>query len=180
MEQSVTKQNGFARTVEIMQSYSFRFNTWVAVVFSIWMFLTIFQIVFDVIGRYVFSMPLKGTFSVSEIMIVFFVYMGLTYVEAKGGNIRIDALSKYLPRTWQDVLEILFIIGGLVIIALIIWQTFNTAAQALRYRQTALDYPIPIYPGKFAISVGFSLLFIQYFLNLLTKISSLASRKESH
>jgi TRAP-type transport system small permease protein len=176
--QVITKGNGFARTIEIMQSFSLKFNAWIAIIFSVWMFLTIFQIVIDVAGRYLFSAPLKATYSISEVMIVFFVYMGLTYTETKGGNIRIDFLINRFPRKLQDSLEILFLIGGLVIIALIIWQTFLTASQALQYRQTALDYPIPLYPGKFAISAGFFLLFIQFLLNLFTKISTLSTGKE--
>jgi len=182
VEQSITEESrvaGFARIVNLLQSYSLRFNTWLALIVSVWMFLTIFQVVFDVTGRYVFSAPLPATFSISEVMIVFFVYMGLTYTEAKGRNIRVDALSKHLPRRLQDLFEVIFLIGGLIIIALIIWQTFLTASQALQYRQTALDYPVPLYPGKFAISLGFFLLFIQYFLNLLTKVTALTARKES-
>lgn len=163
--------------LESLRILSVRINTLLALIVASWCFLTMFQIVGDVTGRYLFSHPIPGTYTMSGIMVVFLVFLGITYLESLHGNIRVDLLDKWLADRWGTGLELMFSMFALFMLALLTWQNFNEALQAWRVRLAALDYPIPLYPAKFAISFGFLLMFIHILINFCLKLLNLTSSK---
>ena len=53
---------------------------------------------------------------------------------------------------------------------LLVWQTFLLAMASWRTGEMAMDILLPIYPGKFVISIGFALWAIQIVVSILKKI----------
>ncbi len=163
--------------LETLRKLSTRFNTLLALIVASWCFLTMFQIVGDVTGRYLFSHPIPATYSMSGIMMVFLVFFGLTYLETLNGNILVDIFKKRFSYRWQAALELIFSIFALFILSLLTWQNFNEALQAWRVKLAALDYSIPLYPAKFAVALGFLLMFIHTFINFGIKLLNLTSTR---
>jgi TRAP-type C4-dicarboxylate transport system permease small subunit len=171
--------NGFTTALRKLRTFSLRFHTALALVGGIWLSLTMFQVVADVTGRYLLARPLPATYAIGEIMLVFLVYMGVTYTEVIGGHTRILLISDRLPRRWQILLEIVFLFVGLPILFLFTWYSFCFALRSWKLNEVALDFDIPLYPGKFIICIGFFFLSFQYFLNLLSKLHELIGSKRN-
>ena len=55
--------------------------TWSAQISSILLFVLVFLITLDVIGRYAFDSPIPGTFEVTEVLMVFIVFLAFAYTE---------------------------------------------------------------------------------------------------
>ena len=113
-------------------------------------------------------------------MLVFLVYMGATYTEIKDGHVKVSFISARFDKKWQNALDIFFLVGGVTILPLLTWQTFDSAMHSLEIREMALDYPIPVYPSKFVIPLGFFFLSIQFLLNLTTRVFELVKHKQEN
>jgi TRAP-type mannitol/chloroaromatic compound transport system permease small subunit len=180
MSVMVSKERGFAAFLKLVQRCSLRFHKGLTIAVSLWAFLTIFQVTGDVVGRYVFLSPIPGTYVIAGIMLVFLVYLSASYTEMIGGHIRIDLISARLSHKWRAILEIVGIIFGLFGLSLLTWQALLMALRSWHLNEIALDFPFPIYIGKFAIFVGFLFLSVQFVLNLCTKLIELVAAKSGN
>jgi TRAP-type C4-dicarboxylate transport system permease small subunit len=170
MNDSTSKGSGFYRFLEKFQALYLRFNTWVTLLGSIWLFLVMFQVTGDVTGRYLFLSPIPGTTVLSVIMLVFVVYLGAAYTEIKAGHIRVDMIAERFPMRSRKILNIIWTILGLSILPLFTWQTFILAMRSWQNNEVSIEFPIGLYYGKFAMSAGFFLLTIQFILHLLLQL----------
>ena len=75
----------------------------------------------DVIGRYVFNHPIKGTLEFSQIMIAVIVFMSWGYVQRERGHVRLDfVINRFSPRARQ-ITDITTSFVSLCIFGLIVW-----------------------------------------------------------
>jgi TRAP-type transport system small permease protein len=58
----------------------------------------------DVILRYWFNAPLRGSFEVTEILMAVLIFSGLPLVSRRGEHVAIDTFDRMLPRLLQRVL----------------------------------------------------------------------------
>ena len=176
---SIKKEHRLMVFLKALRKFSLRFPTGLALIGGVWLFLIMFQVVGDVTGRYIFLKPIPATYLLGEIMLVFLVFCGATYTEISGGHIRLLIINERFSPKWQALLDIIFLLGGLVILILLTWQTFGFAMRSWQFREVFFDYPIPIYPVKFIVSIGCFIFSIQYLLKLYTKIAYLARNRKS-
>jgi TRAP-type mannitol/chloroaromatic compound transport system permease small subunit len=173
MSFSGNKECGFVRVLKVLQSHSLRFHKKLTIAVCLLLFLTMFLITGDVAGRYLLGKPIPGTLIIGCCMIVFLVYLSATYTEIMGGHIRVEMISARLSRKLQTLLDIIWVICGLVVLPLLTWQAFLMGLRSWRLGEISLDFPIPLYPVKFAVCAGFFFLFIQFVLNLCFKVIEL-------
>lgn len=71
--------------------------------------LTIFAMMFliscDVIARYFFENPIKGTIDLGEMALVIVGFLGMAYTQAEKGHVRIEVLISRLSETRQSILD---------------------------------------------------------------------------
>jgi TRAP-type C4-dicarboxylate transport system permease small subunit len=65
----------------------------------------------DVLLRYFFDKPIKGVYSITEVMLIMVVFLGLAYTQSEKGHVSIDVITSRLSsRTrlvWDNVLLLL-------------------------------------------------------------------------
>ncbi|HVL57718.1 MAG TPA: TRAP transporter small permease [Burkholderiaceae bacterium] len=59
----------------------------------------------DVILRYFFNAPMKGSFEVTELLMAVLIFCGLPLVSYRGGHVAIDTFERFLPRLLRRALQ---------------------------------------------------------------------------
>jgi TRAP-type transport system small permease protein len=97
---------------------------------TISMTLLFFMMLFvaaDIIGRFFFNKPFKGSTDLIELMMGVVVFSGIAYCAQKDGHARVDVLYNHFPQRFQALLDILTFGASLFVYALIAWKLFARA-----------------------------------------------------
>lgn len=125
-------------------------------------------VVADVAGRAIFNAPLHSATEVSELLLVVLVFLGLAGAQQKRQNYAIDVMSRHLPMTLQNVLEVLGYIFCLVLTLGLAW--FSTKQAMSSYARGEAGFGIiafPIWPARFVLALGLWLLSLQFICDIL-------------
>jgi TRAP-type C4-dicarboxylate transport system permease small subunit len=111
-----------------------------------------------IVSRYVFGKPIPGVYDIVQLLLVWVVFLSLSYTEKEKRHIRVE-----IRRIYFDVASA--ILGG-VFCALMSWQSAQMAWSSILNREY---WPgllrVPIYPSKIALFVGITILAIRFFLD---------------
>jgi TRAP-type C4-dicarboxylate transport system permease small subunit len=86
-------------------------------------------VVVDVIGRYFFNHPVKGSNDIGEVILVLIAYFGIAYTQLNKEHVRVTLLWSKLPVKGRIIGDGLSFLFGAVIYALIAW---NLGRRAVR------------------------------------------------
>jgi TRAP-type C4-dicarboxylate transport system permease small subunit len=86
------------------------------------MFFMALFVAVDVVGRYVFNKPFKGSTDLVELMMGVAIFFGLAYCASQDGHTRVDVVYTHLPVRAQAYLDVFTFAASLFIYALITWQ----------------------------------------------------------
>jgi tripartite ATP-independent transporter DctM subunit len=129
--------------------------------------LMVLLITADVVLRYAFNRPVKGSYEIVELMLVVIVYLGLAFVQVKKAHISVTIVTEKLSARAVAVLESATYILCLGIFVLITWQC-AVKAEVLRADGTTSDLLlIPNYPFMWVVVFGsavLSFVFLKDFL----------------
>ena len=126
--------------------------------------LLIVSICYDVFMRYLFNAPTVWSYALSYMMGAAFSAFGLAYVHSVGGNVRVDVIyNRFSPKV-KLIIDLFFTIifffplYGLLAyhFGVYTWKAFVVK----EYDINSIWYPV-IWPYMTAITLGFTLLFVQ-------------------
>ncbi|MFV0439260.1 MAG: TRAP transporter large permease subunit [Desulfopila sp.] len=136
------------------------------------MFLT----AFDVIGRFVFQQPIKGSQELSAVMLVLVVFFGVAYTARQKEHVRIELLLMHLGPKTRLVFDIISELISLVLIAGIAYQGLvQMETQKERFLTTTL-LQMPLWPFALLLSFGALLLAIVLLRDIIASCGSFASQ----
>jgi TRAP-type C4-dicarboxylate transport system permease small subunit len=134
----------------------------------------------DAGGRSFFDTPMPATYEMSQTAMVYIVFLALAFSQARGAHLRLDFLVKRLSPRGQAILNAFALLIGLVVFALIFWQTWWRAVDSFvtkEYMEGLLG--IPYYPARFAVAIGAFLLWIQFAIDLVRSIDQFVSVRKA-
>lgn len=109
----------------------------------------------DVLGRYIFNSPLHGTNELVEFLMVGLFYFTVSHAQALRTHIRVEFLITYLSPRLRIKLDIFCHLLGLLIFALIAWQSGRAALQAWKLGETTFGVILfPLFPSKLLVPLG--------------------------
>ncbi|MFQ5850539.1 MAG: TRAP transporter small permease subunit [Candidatus Binatia bacterium] len=157
----------FGRAVALMNSLS-----------GLVLFFMMFLITFDVAGRYLLSEPITGTLEITEFLMVFVIFLSISCVQQRKGHIRVQILTRRLPPKAEIAVDILAHLVALLFFLLIAWQSGASALSSWEFREASEGLlQIPIYPPKFAISLGSLLMGGQILSDILSRLRLLSAER---
>jgi len=136
-------------------------------------------ITIDVILRYFFNRPIAGSYELIEFMMVFVVFLGLSYTQIRKGHLCINLFTKNLPAATMAVLNSLSYLLCFVIFALISWRLFITASNEFSNGSvsTVLNIPIWIsYWVSVAGAITLTIVFLSDFLQAALDVTQKCKR----
>ncbi|WP_439572929.1 TRAP transporter small permease [Phreatobacter sp.] len=148
----------------------------VAAIGTTWTFLLMFLIVADVIGRSFLSRPITGVAEIAAHSIVAIVFIQLAAtVHARRltrADVMIDAVRLRAPR-FGHLMEALFLIVGLAVMALIAWSGWKPLMDALRASEffgVQGLFTIPTWPFRATIVFGATLSAIVFAVQIVAEL----------
>jgi len=124
-------------------------------------------IVTDILSRLLFNIALQGSYELVEYIMGLVIVFALGYTQIKNGHISVTTLIEMLPEWAQDWANRGVNLVGLVMFALITWQTFEKAGMEVKAGTTSAVLYIPKYPFMYACAFGFAVLTLVYLMQVL-------------
>jgi len=162
----------------VADAYS-NFGKWLTVLGGVAVIIMCFYTTGDALGRYVFTNPLPASVELTLILLIVITFLGIAHVQARGGHMRLEFLSNRLAPRGQAILNILSVLIGLFLFALITWQGWRWTLEAIVGKEEMMgQWGIPYYPARLALTFGAFTLCIQYIINLVQYIVRLFSKTQ--
>jgi TRAP-type C4-dicarboxylate transport system permease small subunit len=139
-------------------------------------FLLSFLVVADVVGRTVFSAPVKGTPEIVSMSIVIICFLQASYAIRSGGMLRVDLLPGLLPTRWRELLLAAGCLLGLAFFAVVLYG----GLEPLQHAWSSSEYEgegalrVPTWPARLAVMLGAGLAALDYALALAAHVAKAA------
>lgn len=130
----------------------------------------------DVIGRFAFNSPVKGTQELSAVMLVLTVFFGVAYTGLKKEHVRVELLLMYLSPKTRMLLDVF---SGLISFVLVFGIAYQGMVQMVVQKQrfvTTTLLKIPLWPFALLMSVGAILLCLILIKQIFADIQVLRSQ----
>ena len=128
-----------------------------AYIAGIFIVLLMVQVVFDVVGREVFGVPIDGTLEiVSFYYMVGVTFLPLAYVSHEEGHIMVELFTQKLSRSRLAGLEAVIGIICFIFVVVLFIQTWDAALDSYDTGEMweTSDDLITIWPSRFALPIG--------------------------
>lgn len=134
----------------------------------------------DAAGRYLFLSPILGTHEfVETYLMVGVVWLGMAQIQAAGGQVSVDILSRTFPPGVRRALRIVFLTLALFFVAFIAWRGAVQMGEDFR-RQSIIatpfpftSVPMPIYLSWALLAAGAALLWLRLAVQLARAVLGL-------
>ncbi len=130
----------------------------------------------DILGRELFSTPVRGTTEILALTIVGIVFLQLAHCLWAGRLTRNDALLNLIAARWPRAgaaLESLFLLTGAVLMAIIFWASLPFLEKAWRideYVGALGDFTAPVWPVRLIILIGTAMAAAMFALLALNRL----------
>jgi len=143
-----------------------RLESWLTLAGGVVIFLLVFLATANVLGRWLFDLPLSGYIDWVEQAMAFIAFLGLAYTQRLGGHIRMDML---IARVHGRLLWVQEFVGTLLMLAvslLLTWGSWLHFLRAWELGDSSLDIDLPTWPAKLVVPVALGLLSLRLLLQL--------------
>jgi len=137
-------------------------------------FLLSFLVVADVVGRTVFSSPVKGTPEIVSMSIVIICFLQASYAIRSGGMLQMDLIPGLLPARARAALAAAGGLLGLVFFAVVLYGGIDPLSHAWNSGEYEGEgaLRVPTWPARLAVMVGAGLAALDYLLAFLSHLKS--------
>jgi TRAP-type C4-dicarboxylate transport system permease small subunit len=122
--------------------------------------LMAFAATYGAIRRYAFNSPEPISYEFSCIFLLIGFVLAVPALEIQGRFIRCDILIGLFPKDARDIIGgIISPIAGLAFFGVVTWVSWGDAWHALQIGQVSQSaWPVPLFPIKLSIPIGYGLL----------------------
>ncbi len=125
----------------------------------------------------IFRVPVEGTYEVVSFLGAIVTAGALGYTQKRKDHIVVDILSEKFPAKVRRVLDRVNYILILVFFSIVSWQTFVYGKMLMRTGELSETLKIAYYPFVFLVSLGFAVLALTGFLDLVETLRTRGEEK---
>jgi len=129
----------------------------------------------DVILR-LFRMPIPGTYEIVSFMGAVAVSFAVARTSVENGHVAVSLVVQLLPKRAQGLVEGIIAILGIILFALIAWQSTLYALDCQRSGEVSLTLQLPFYPIIYGIAFGAVIVCLVLLVDFLDAIASMRHR----
>jgi TRAP-type C4-dicarboxylate transport system permease small subunit len=129
-------------------------------------FLLVFLATANVLGRWIFTLPVSGYIDWVEQAMAFFAFLGIAYTQREGGHIRMDMLVGKIQGRPLWFTELVSVSLMLVVTLVLIYGSFLHFLRAYQIGDSSMDINLPIWPAKLVVPVALSILALRLILQI--------------
>ena len=116
----------------------------------------------DVIGRYLFNLPITGAYEITEAMMVTMVFFFLGYAQAEKSHVAVDLVVKLLPQKLRVLIDMATHILSFLMILLVGWMSIVRWLELMQIKEHTPILFIPVSPFLLILALGCLGLGIEY------------------
>jgi len=132
------------------------------------MVIITFTILVDVVGRLFFRAPVPGTYELVEYAMLIVIAFAMPYCQVRRGHIEVTSFVNILPKKVQAVFNFFDLLVATFMLFIVSWQTIVKIGIDFRSGVTSAVLFIPRWPFVLLASIGFTLMTIIFFLQMIT------------
>jgi TRAP-type C4-dicarboxylate transport system permease small subunit len=123
-----------------------------------------------------FRMPIPGTYEIVSFMGAIAVSFAIAHTSVEKGHVAVDLLVQLFPKRVQAVIEIAIACFGIILFALIAWQSVVYGLDCQRSGEVSVTLQMPFYPIIYGVALGAAVECLVLFLDFANAISKLRNR----
>src|SRR6056300_1109020 len=131
----------------------FKLESFMGLIGGIVIFLVVGISTVNVLGRWLFNMPVNGYIDWIEQFMAFLALLGVAYTQREGGHIRMDMLVSRLKGRWLYTTELITTSIVFLVTIVLIYGSYLHFLRAYEFGDTSLDISLPIWPAKLVVPV---------------------------
>ncbi len=120
----------------------------------------------NVLGRWLFSLPISGYIDWVEQAMAFMAFLGIAYTQREGGHIRMDILVGHIHGRVLWVAEFFSTLLMLIVTLILVYGSYLHFYRAFNIGDSSLDINLPTWPAKLVVPVALSVLTLRLLLQL--------------
>jgi TRAP-type C4-dicarboxylate transport system permease small subunit len=128
--------------------------------------LLVFLATANVLGRWLFSMPIDGYVDWVEQAMAFIAFLGIAYTKRLGGHIRMDILIGHLHGRILWFAELLAVSLMLMVTLVLIYGSYLHFWRAYDIGDSSLDINLPTWPAKLLVPLALTVLALRLILQI--------------
>lgn len=144
----------------------FRLETPLTLLGGVIIFLLVCLATVNVLGRWLFDLPISGYIDWVEQAMAFFAFLGIAYTQRLGGHIRMDILIGQLRGRWLWLSEFIGTLFMLLLTLVLIYGSYLHFYRAWEIGDSSLDIDLPTWPAKLVVPVALGFLALRLLLQL--------------
>lgn len=144
----------------------FKFESLLNLLGGIAIFLLVLLATTNVLGRWLFSLPVDGYVDWIEQAMAFIAFLGIAYTKRLGGHIRMDIVVGHLHGRWLWFVEMFSVLMMLAITLLLIYGSYLHFWRAYDIGDSSLDINLPTWPAKLVVPFALAVLALRLILQV--------------
>lgn len=130
----------------------------------------------DVLGRTIFNKSILGTFELTEYMLSMIVFSTIAWCAVAKSHIKVDIFTSHLNARAQLVITLITHTFSLGFVVVLTWQCFVEALFITQMGKSSTMLDVPAHPFYWLMSIGFLLLSMQLFVDIIAYISKVKTK----
>ncbi len=126
--------------------------------------LLVFLATANILGRWLFSLPVNGYVDWVEQAMAFMAFLGIAYTQREGGHIRMDILVTHLHGRLLWAVELLSTLIMLAVTLVLIYGSSLHFYRAWSIGDSSLDINLPTWPAKLVVPFSLTILALRLLL----------------
>ncbi|WP_428603693.1 TRAP transporter small permease subunit [Sedimenticola sp.] len=144
----------------------FRFESVLTLIGGVVIFLLVFLASANVLGRWIFELPIDGYVDWVEQAMAFFAFLGIAYTQRMGGHIRMDMLIGQLKGRLLWFSEFVSVLLMFLVTLVLIYGSYMHFYRAFQIGDSSLDIDLPTWPAKLVVPVALGILALRLLLQM--------------
>lgn len=142
----------------------FRLESLLNLTGGIVIFLLVLLATTNVLGRWLFDLPIDGYIDWVEQAMAFIAFLGLAYTQRLGGHIRMDIVVGQLHGRLLWCSEFLSVLLMTLVTLVLIYGSYLHFWRAFEIGDSSLDINLPTWPAKFVVPFALTVLLLRLLL----------------
>ncbi len=144
----------------------FKLETLLNLLGGIVIFLLVFLATTNVLGRWIFNLPISGYIDWVEQSMAFMAFLGIAYTQRLGGHIRMDMLVGHLHGRGLWLVELTSSVLMFITTLALIYGSYIHFLRAYTIGDSSLDIDLPIWPAKLIVPVALTILALRLLVQI--------------
>ncbi|RLB13720.1 MAG: TRAP transporter small permease [Deltaproteobacteria bacterium] len=130
----------------------------------------------DIFLRYFFRKPIPGTYEIVALLGAVAVSFAMAHTLAVKGHVAVSLIVQMFPKRLQGIVESFISIFGIILFALIAWQSILYGVDCQRSGEVSMTLQLPFYPIIYGVALGAAVVCLVLTVDLVNAISKVKGK----